>query len=208
MGNLQIEIGKKITEQRKKANMNQSDLAFELDKSLRTIQKYESGDIDISISTLQTIAEILNVPINYFLGYDSSHIKIESLADVYAFIFELDKKKEIDFKIEVEKATDIHNWKCSIIINGNDQNHEINYPLVQTLKEFQKNRDSVNVYWMGYQQYDEWEEKMINRHSNCFLTDKEREYLDNQTRMRRFIELNKNRMEEMIAQQDDGDDEQ
>lgn len=208
MSNLHIKIGERITEQRKLKNMNQTEFAAALNKSLRTIQKYESGEIDISISTLQEISEVLEVPISYFIGYNSIHMKIDCLSDVLAFLFKLDRKKEIDFKIEVEKATDIHNRKCSIIINGNDENHECNHPLVQTLKEFQKNRDSAEIYWMSYQDFDEWEEKMLNRYSDCFLTDKKIEYLNTEERLRKFLELDRQRVAEIAAQQNDGDDEQ
>lgn len=55
---------------------------------------------------------MLEVPISYFIGYDSTHMKVDSLSDMLAFLFKLDRKNEIDFKIEVEKATDIRNLKC------------------------------------------------------------------------------------------------
>ncbi len=208
MRNLHIEIGERITEQRKLKKMNQTEFAVALNKSLRTVQKYESGEIDISISTLQSISEVLEVPISYFMGYDSTHMQLNSLSDVLAFLFKLDRKKEIDFRIEVEKATDIHNRKCSIIINGNDEKHECNNPLVQTLKEFQKNRDSAEIYFMSYQDFDEWEEKMLNRYTNCFLTDKKIEYLNTEERLKKFLELDRERVAEIAAQQNNGDDEQ
>ena len=208
MSNLHIEIGERITEQRKLKKMNQTEFAAALDKSLRTVQKYESGEIDISISTLQAISKVLEVPISYFIGYDSTHMKVDSLSDVLAFLFKLDRKKEIDFKIEVEKATDIHNRKCSIIINSNDEKHECNQPLVQTLKEFQKNRDSAEIYFLSYQDFDDWKEKILNRYSDCFLTDKKIEYLSTEERLKKFLELDRQRVAEIAAQQDDGDDEQ
>jgi len=208
MSNLHIEIGERITEQRKLKKMSQTEFAAALNKSLRTVQKYESGEIDISISTLQEISEVLEVPLSYFIGYDSTHMKIDCLSDILAFLFKLDRKNEIDFKIEVKKATDIHNWKCSIMINGNDEKHEVNYPLVQILKEFQKNRNSAEIYWMSYQDFDEWEENMLNRYSNCFLTDKEIEYLNTEERLKKFLELDRERVAEIAAQQNNGDDEQ
>ncbi len=207
MSNLHIEIGERITEQRKLKNMNQTEFAVALNKSLRTVQKYESGEIDISISTLQEISEVLEVPISYFIGYDSTHMKIDCLSDVLAFLFKLNRKNEIDFKIEVEKATDIHHRKCSIIINSHDDNYKYNYPLVQTLKEFQKNRDSAEIYFMSYEALDEWEETMLNRYIDCFLTDKKIEYLNTTERLKKFLELDRQRVAEIAAQQNDGDDE-
>lgn len=116
--------------------------------------------------------------------------------------------KYLIIRIEVEKAEDIHNWKCSININGNDEKHEVNYPLVQTLKEFQKNRDSAKIYWMSYHDFDEWEEKKLNRYSTCFLTDKKIEYLNTEERLKKFLELGRERVAEIAEKQNNGDDEQ
>ena len=43
-------IGERIKTLRKKRGYNQKDLANLLGKSLRTIQKYESGEIEVSIA--------------------------------------------------------------------------------------------------------------------------------------------------------------
>lgn len=93
MDNLQTLIGERIAKQRKQLRISQTELAEQLGKSLRTVQKYESGEIDMSVSVLEQIADILKMPINYLIGYDSSHIKLETLGDVYAYLFELDRNK-------------------------------------------------------------------------------------------------------------------
>ena len=46
-------IGERIKTLRKKRGYNQKDLATLLGKSLRTIQKYESGEIEVSIAMEQ-----------------------------------------------------------------------------------------------------------------------------------------------------------
>ena len=104
MDNLQTLIGDRIAKQRKQLRISQTELAEQLGKSLRTVQKYESGEIDMSVSVLEQIANILKMPINYLMGYDSSHIKLETLADVYAYLFELDRKKELKFDIDFIKG--------------------------------------------------------------------------------------------------------
>lgn len=40
------EIGERIKSARKAAGLSQTELATRLDKTLRTIQKYESGEIE------------------------------------------------------------------------------------------------------------------------------------------------------------------
>ena len=51
-------VGERIATIRKYNRINQVDLAEKLGKSLRTVQKYESGEIDIPLSTLAEVAEI------------------------------------------------------------------------------------------------------------------------------------------------------
>lgn len=62
MDNLQTLIGERIAKQRKQLRISQTALAEQLGKSLRTVQKYESGEIDMSVSVLEQIANILKCP--------------------------------------------------------------------------------------------------------------------------------------------------
>ena len=55
------EIGLRIKEARKAVKLSQTELATQLEKTLRTVQKYESGEIEPSIATINSIAKILNV---------------------------------------------------------------------------------------------------------------------------------------------------
>ena len=66
------EIGEKIKEIRKKNKLTQSELAKKIDKTLSSIQKYEKGDIDISFSVLNKIAQVLNTDLSYLLGFNIS----------------------------------------------------------------------------------------------------------------------------------------
>ena len=52
-------IGQRIKMLRKKKGLSQTELAQMLGKSLRTVQKYETGEIEVSISVINQIAEIL-----------------------------------------------------------------------------------------------------------------------------------------------------
>lgn len=76
-------IGDNIKKYRKINKITQTELATKLNKSLRTIQKYESDDVTPSIQTLKSITEILNVQLDQLTisdtelyitmkGYDSS----------------------------------------------------------------------------------------------------------------------------------------
>ena len=52
-------IGKRVREMRKRKGLNQQELADILGKSLRTVQKYENGEINISVGMVNTIAKVL-----------------------------------------------------------------------------------------------------------------------------------------------------
>lgn len=198
MENIQTLIGTRIAEQRKKLKISQTELADKLGKSLRTVQKYESGEIDMPISVLNEISKILNIPMNYLIGYDASHIKLESLSDVLAFIFELDRKKELDFDINIVK-TDMEEWNCSLTFDGKNSIAIYNADLCLALETFRDNREALATYWMGYETYDAWQDKTIQRCKGAFLSDKEREILDIMELIKRRNELDKQKLEQMLA---------
>ena len=54
-------IGNCIRTARRAKKINQKEFAKRLDKSVRTIQKYEAGEIDLNISTVKAIANELDM---------------------------------------------------------------------------------------------------------------------------------------------------
>ena len=75
-------IGQRIKQLRKRKGLNQTELAQMLKKSLRTVQKYETGEIEVSIAVVNQIADLLDTTSTYILGYESSTTQIRTLADV------------------------------------------------------------------------------------------------------------------------------
>lgn len=96
-------IGQRIKQLRKRKGLNQTELAQMLKKSLRTVQKYETGEIEVSIAVVNQIADLLDTTSTYILGYESSTTQIRTLADVMDFLFKLETVEGIDFKINVQK---------------------------------------------------------------------------------------------------------
>ena len=72
-------IGKRVREMRKRKGLNQQELADILGKSLRTVQKYENGEINISVGMVNTIAKVLETSSSYLLGYKKDGAKIECM---------------------------------------------------------------------------------------------------------------------------------
>ena len=55
------DIGNRIKEARKAQHLSQTELANRLGKTMHTVQKYESIEIEPSIGILNEIANILNI---------------------------------------------------------------------------------------------------------------------------------------------------
>ena len=111
-------IGTRIRDARKAAGMSQTVLGQHLNKTLRTIQKYESGEIEPSIATINELAKILHVSSAELMGYKRQEIRLESFADVLEALNELNKKAGIRFNIDVKRPPNAEGWTCSLTFDG------------------------------------------------------------------------------------------
>ena len=59
-------VGSRVRMRRKMLNMSQEKLGEQLGITFQQVQKYEKGSNRIGASRLQTISQILEVPISYF----------------------------------------------------------------------------------------------------------------------------------------------
>lgn len=64
------EVGKKISESRKKLKISQIEFAKNLNISNATLSQYESGDINIPLQKIVEISKILEITPNYLLGFE------------------------------------------------------------------------------------------------------------------------------------------
>lgn len=76
-------IGNKIASARKKANLSQAELAQQISISPQAVGKWERGESMPDIITLNRIAEIFNVDLNYFSDYSKDTEK-ETISNVSA----------------------------------------------------------------------------------------------------------------------------
>ena len=204
-------VGERIATIRKYNRINQADLADKLGKSLRTVQKYESGEIDIPLSTLGEIAEILNTTLNYLLGYDTSHIKAETLSDVLEFFFEIDRKNELSFNMDIKKVGRDGKWECAFIFNGQDESALYNADFCNVMEKFYINRESLKTYWIDYETYRAWQKVKTEHYSKCTLSDKVYEELDRTTFIMRRNELDRQNKQRKLEEEgilNSGGDEQ
>lgn len=74
------EIGKKLKEIRKSKKITQTELGNLLGKSLSTIQKYESGEIEIPLNTILKVCDFFDISINEIIE-SREKIEIQKLGD-------------------------------------------------------------------------------------------------------------------------------
>ena len=89
-----MNIGDNIKKFRTEKGMTQKELADKIDRSLRMVQKYESGEVEPSIEVLNEIATILDVEFLNFLSSEKFYVCLDE-----NFNPKLEKKIRLDSKL-------------------------------------------------------------------------------------------------------------
>ena len=168
------EIGLRIRAARKAKRLNQTEFAELLNKSLRTVQKYESGEIEVSVAVIKEIAKVLECSPSYLLGWDEENKVLANFSDVVRFIFELDNTNELKFNIDIKKPPIHDGWECSITFDGKNTESKLNTDLCLFLEELNNLKNGRT--FMGADM-DIWREKTLAYYSNTALTQKTAEEL-------------------------------
>lgn len=179
------QIGLRIRTARKQKGMNQTQLANALGKSLRTIQKYESGEIEVSIAMINELARLLDTTSTYLIGYETQEKPLANMSDVMQFLFQLDQMQELGFRIDVKRPPEHDGWECSITFNGKDLSASENADMCLFLEEFKENRDEYASYQKNPKSYQDWKDKTLAYYSSVPLSEKEQEELTEEDRIRR-----------------------
>ena len=182
------QVGQRIKLLRKRKGMNQSELASALDKSLRTIQKYETGEIEVSIAIVNQLAELLDSTPTYILGYESNREPIRELADVLDFLFKLETAKELGFRIDVRRPPHYDQWECSITFDGKGK-EQYNADMCLVLEQWRDEIDDVRSFAHSQKRYRKWKDQTLAYYSGSPLTCEEPEELDPDIRMQKRIEF-------------------
>lgn len=182
-------IGLRIRTARKAKGLNQTELANLLGKSLRTVQKYESGEIELSVAMTNEIARVLECESSYLMGYDTNKKPLSNLSDILQFFFKLDRVKDLNFEIEIKRPPNYDGWQCSVNFNGKDKESPLNQDICLFLEQLEKQRESFRVYQTRFDEFLEWQDKTLAYHSSVPLEEKEIEEISNEERIRRFQEI-------------------
>jgi len=159
-------IGKRLREVRKQRGLNQTELANMLGKSLRTIQKYESGEIEISIAMINELARKLDTTATYLLGNKSADVHLDCLADIMGFLFQMDQAKEFHFTVDVKRPPHDENWQCSLVFDGKDKTADLNADICLFLEEWQEYREDLQAGRISPEKYEQWKDKTLAYYSS------------------------------------------
>lgn len=184
-----ITIGERIKANRKTAKLSQTELANRLNKTRRTIQKYESGEIEPSIAMINSIAKELRVSPEELIGYQRPSIELNTISDVLTFLYQLNKKAGIRFEIDIKRPPHYDEWSCSLRFDGLNKEAEFNEDLCLLLEDFAYERQLVETYCSDSDYFDAWLEKKLSYYSRAKLFDKEVEVLSKEERFKRRNEL-------------------
>ena len=179
-------IGLRIRTLRKRKGYNQQELADILGKSLRTVQTYESGEIEVSIAMANQLAKVLDTTPTFLFGYETEITPIRSLADVVNFLFHIEQVNGLDFGIDVKRPPRSKEWQCSITFNGK-ADADFNADLCLFLEDWEGQRDDLRTYGTTQEQYREWKTKTLAYYASTAVECTEPEELDPDERLKRRI---------------------
>lgn len=177
-------IGQRIKLLRKRKGLNQKELAGILGKSLRTVQKYETGEIEVSIAVVNQLADILESTPTYILGYEANTAPIRSLADIIGFLFQLEQVTGISFDIDVKKPPRSKEWKCAISFNGK-ASADFNTDLCLFLEDWESQRDDIRVFQSTQAAYQKWQEQTLAYYAATSVECVKPEELSDEERIKR-----------------------
>ena len=190
------EIGERIKAARKAAGLSQTELANRLNKTLRTVQKYESGEIEPSIAMINAMAKELNISPADLIGYQRPSIELNTISDVLTVLYQLNKKAGLRFEIDVKRPPHYDEWTCSLRFDGHSKDAEFNADLCLILEDFAHQRQMVETYWSDPDSFDAWLERKLAYYSSANLVDREVEVLSNMERIQRRNELDRLMLEQ------------
>lgn len=174
------EIGKNIRRIRRSKKISQKELAALLDKSERTIQKYEAGEIELSVSTMQQIADELDVPW-YELAYNEANdihaadkftdnrYQFHTMSDIISALFSMAEIPELQFGISCTKPPEDSEWISSVFVNGKGSGkYDADFCLFieNWLDKFGKLQSGK----MSREKYIAWQRKTLDYYSESHLS--------------------------------------
>ncbi len=178
-------IGLRIRTLRKRKGYNQTTLANIIGKSLRTVQKYESGEIEVSIAVANQLAKVLDTTPTFLMGYETEIAPIRSLADVINYLFHIEQVTGLSFRIDVKKPPRSKEWQCAVTFDGRNADAEFNTDLCLFLEDWEEQREDLKTYTSTQEAYRKWKEQTLAYYAATAVQCEEPAELEPAERLRR-----------------------
>lgn len=172
-------------------NISQKEFAGNIGITQPTLSCYEKGSSLPSIDILTRIAVVFGVSIDWLCGIEKNPSSVSTISDFAYTLFELDKKENLRFEIEIEKPPvsemnkGDHRWKASIKFDPYDPAYPLNLQFCRLLYDFKDNRWAYEHYMVRKEQYDWWQEFSLKKYSDSFLINKQYEDIPEDQRIAR-----------------------
>ena len=166
------EIGNAIKRRRRQLKITQKEFARRLDKSERTIQKYESGEITMKIDLIKQVADELDIPWQELLEAKTDKIGIvteeeissyhfHNLSDVISALFTMTELKDISFQLSCTKPPENPEWTSALIVDGKgDGTYNADFCLF--MENWMNKLTALQSGKLSKESYDTWKREMLD----------------------------------------------
>ena len=176
------EIGNAIKKRRRQLKITQKEFAQRLDKSERTIQKYESGEITMKIDLIKQVADELDIPWQELLEAKtdtigivteedfSSSYRFHNLSDVISALFSMTELKDISFQLACAKPPESPEWTSSLMVDGKESS-AYNADFCLFMENWMNKLAALQSGTLSRESYDTWKREMLDYYSDSFFSD-------------------------------------
>lgn len=176
------EIGNAIKKRRRQLKITQKEFAQRLDKSERTIQKYESGEITMKIDLIKQVADELDIPWQELLEAKSDKIGIVSaeedfpsyrfhnLSDVINALFAITEIKDIAFQLSCTKPPENPEWTSALMVDGKGGG-TYNADFCLFMENWMNKLAALQSGSISQEQFETWKRETLEYYSDSFFSD-------------------------------------
>ena len=165
------EIGNAIKKRRRQLKITQKEFAQRLNKSERTIQKYESGEIAMKIDLIKQVADELDIPWQKLLEAKTDKIGIvteepvpsyrfHNLSDVISALFTMTELKDISFQLSCTKPPENPEWTSALMVDGKgDGTYNADFCLF--MENWITKKNMLQTGKLSKEKFDSWKSDML-----------------------------------------------
>ena len=175
------EIGNAIKKRRRQLKITRKEFAQRLNKSERTIQKYESGEITMKIDLIKQVADELDIPwqelleaktdkIGIVTKEEISSYRFHNLSDVISALFTMTELKDISFQLSCTKPPENPEWTSALMVDGKgDGTYNADFCLF--MENWMNKLTALQSGKLSKESYDTWKREMLDYYSDSYFSD-------------------------------------